>query len=180
MPAQDSEAAIALTFSEAFNGTQKQFRLGDETVKVRIPPGAKTGSRLRIKGKGQPSPFSGQRGDLYLNIELQPHPLYKFQGDNLAIEIPITPEEAVLGADITVPTPDGKVTLKVPPGVDSGQSLRLKGKGWRKPSNSRSDLIVKLKMVSPKDISDTEQEYYQKLAQASTYNPRQSLEDMRL
>lgn len=180
VPGQDSEAAIALTFSEAFNGTQKQFRLGDETVKVRIPPGAKTGSRLRIKGKGQPSPFNQQRGDLYLNIELQPHPLFKFKGDNLAIEIPITPEEAVLGADITVPTPDGKVTLKVPPQVDSGQSLRLKGKGWRKPSNSRSDLIVKLKIVSPKDISDTEQEYYQKLAQASTYNPRQSLEDTKL
>ena len=180
IPAQDSEAAIALTFSEAFNGTQKQFRLGDETVKVRIPPGAKTGSRLRIKGKGQPSPFSGQRGDLYLNIELQPHPLYKFQGDNLAIEIPITPEEAVLGAEITVPTPDGKVTMKVPPGIDSGQSLRLKEKGWLKFGDRRSDLIVKLKMVSLKDLSDTEQEYYQKLAQASTYNPRKSLEDTKL
>lgn len=180
VPGQDSEAAISLTFSEAFNGTQNQFRLGDETVKVRIPPGAKTGSRLRIKGKGQPSPFSGQRGDLYLNIELQPHPLFKFQGDNLVSEIPITPPEAVLGAEITVPTPDGKVTMKVSPGVDSGQSLRLKGKGWRKLSVRRSDLMVKLKIVSPKDLSNTEKEYYQKLAQASTYNPRKSLEDIKL
>lgn len=180
VPPQDSEAAIALTFSEAFNGTQKQFRIGDETVKVRIPPGAKTGSRLRIKGKGQSSPFSGQRGDLYLNIELQTHPLFKFQGDNLVAEIPITPTEAVLGAEITVPTPDGKVTMKVPPGVDSGQSLRLKGKGWRKPNDQRSDLIVKLKIVTPKDISQTEREYYQKLASASSYNPRQSLENIRL
>ena len=180
IPAQDSEAAVALTFSEAFNGTQKQFRLGNETVKVRIPPGAKTGSRLRIKGKGQPSPFSGQRGDLYLNIELQPHSLFKFKGDNLMAEIPITPPEAVLGADIAVPTPDGKVTMTVPPGVNSGQSLRLKGKGWRKPNNQRSDLMVKLKIVTPKDISDTEKEYYQKLEQTSNYNPRRSLEDTRL
>ena len=179
-PAQDSEAAIALTFSEAFNGTQKQFRLRDETVKVRIPPGAKTGSRLRIKGKGQLSPFSGQRRDLYLNIELQSHLLFKFQGDNLVIEIPITSEEAVLGSKITLPTPDGKVTMKVSPRVDSGQSLRLKGKGWRKPSDRRSDLMVKLKIVSPKNLSDTEKEYYQKLAQATTYNPRKSLEDIKL
>ena len=180
MPAQDSEAAIALTFSEAFNGTQKQFRLGNETVKVRIPPGAKTGSRLRIKGKGQSSPFSGQRGDLYLNIELQPHPLFKFKGDNLIAEIPITPEDAVLGAEITVPTLDGKVTMKVPAEVDSGQSLRLKNKGWRKPNNKRSDLMVKLKIVTPKDISETEREYYQKLKETSNYNPRQSLEDLKL
>lgn len=180
VPAQDSEAAIALSFSEAFNGTQKQFRIGNETVKVRIPAGAKAGSRLRIKGKGQSSPFSGQRGDLYLNIELQPHSLFKFQGDNLTAEIPITPEEAVLGAEITVPTPDGKVTMKIPAGVDSGQSLRLKGKGWRKPNQQRSDLMVKLKIVTPKDLSQTEREYYQKLQQSSSYNPRKSMEDTRL
>lgn len=177
---QDSEAAIALSFAEAFNGTQKQFRIGSETVKVRIPAGAKTGSRLRIKGKGQPSPFSGQRGDLYLNIELQSHPLFKFQGDNLVAEIPITPEEAVLGAEVGVPTPDGKVTMKVPAGVDSGQSLRLRNKGWSLPNNRRSDLMVKLKIVTPKDLSSTEREYYQKLRQASSYNPRKGLEDMRL
>ena len=180
VPVRDSEAAIALSFSEAFNGTQKQFRLGNETVKVRIPPGAKTGSRLRIKGKGQTSSFSGQRGDLYLNIELQPHPLFKFKGDNLVAEIPITPEEAVLGAEIAVPTPEGKVTMKIPPGVNSGQSLRLKGKGWRKPNKQRSDLMVKLKIVTPKNLSQTEREYYQKIQQASNYNPRQSLEDLRL
>lgn len=180
MPAPDSEAAIALSFSEAFNGTQKQFRLGNETVKVRIPAGAKAGSRLRIKGKGQTSPFGGQRGDLYLNIELQSHPLFEFQGDNLVAEIPITPSEAVLGAEITVPTPDGKVTMKVPAGVDSGQSLRLKGKGWRQPNDRRSDLMVKLKIVTPKNPSQVEKEYYQKLNSVSSHNPRKTLEDMRL
>ena len=97
-PHQIVKLRSLLSFSEAFNGTQKQFRIGSETVKVRIPAGAKTGSRLRIKGKGQTNPLGGQRGDLYLNIELQPHPLFKFKGDNLVAEIPITPEEAVLGA----------------------------------------------------------------------------------
>ena len=147
---------------------------------MRIPPGAKTGSRLRIKGKGQVSPFSGQRGDLYLNIELTPHPLFKFKGDNLVAEIPITPEEAVLGTQIEVPTPDGKVKMKVPPGVNSGQSLRLKGKGWRKPNKQRSDLMIELKIVTPKNLSATEREYYQKLSQASSFNPRQSLENISL
>ncbi|MEM6614610.1 MAG: J domain-containing protein [Cyanobacteria bacterium P01_C01_bin.72] len=174
-PAQNSEASLTLSFPEAFNGTQKQFLLGNETVKVRIPAGAKSGSRLRIKGKGQRSSLSGQRGDLYLNIQLQPHPLFKFQGDNLQAEIPITPEEAVLGAEITVPTPDGKVELKIPAGVDSGQSLRLKGKGWYKSASQRSDLMVKLKIVTPKDLSQTEREYYEKLMQASSYNPRHKL-----
>ena len=179
MSPPDSEGSVTLSFAEAFNGTQKQFLLGNETVKVRIPKGAKSGSRLKIKGKGQASPFSsGQRGDLYLNIELQSHPLFKFKGDNLVAEIPITPEEAVLGAEITVPTPDGQVAMKIPAGVDSGQSLRLKGKGWWKANNQRSDLMVKLKIVTPKDLSKVEREYYQKLQQASSYNPRQKLERM--
>ena len=178
VPAQDSEGAIKLTFMEAFNGTQKQFLVGNETVKVRIPAGAKSGSRLRIKGKGQASPYSRQRGDLYLNIELQSHPLFTFKGNNLVAEIPITPEEAVLGAEITVPTPDGKVEMKVPAGVDSGQSLRLKGKGWWKSKQQRSDLMVKLKIVTPKDLTEVEREYYQKLYSISSYNPRQKLEGM--
>ena len=85
-----------------------------------------------------------------------------------------------MGAEIAVPTPEGKVTMKVPPGVDSGQSLRLKGKGWRKPNKQRSDLMVKLKIVTPKNLSQAEREYYQKIQQASSYNPRKNLEDMRL
>jgi len=176
----DSEGSVKLSFSEAFNGTEKQFILGKETVKVRIPSGTKSGSRLRIKGKGASSSLSGQRGDLFLNIELQPHPLFKFKGDNLVAEIPITPEEAVLGAEINVPTPDGKVAMKIPAGVDSGQSLRLKGKGWWKASMQRTDLMVTIKIVTPKDLSDTEREYYQKLQQASNYNPRKDLEGIKL
>lgn len=180
MPPPDSEGSVKLSFSEAFNGTEKQLLLGNETVKVRIPSGAKSGSRLKIKGKGQSISPSGQRGDLYLNIELKPHPLFKFQGDNLAAEIPITPEEAVLGAEITVPTPDGTVEMKIPPGVDSGQSLRLKGQGWWRPSMLRTDLMVTLKIVTPKELSEAEREYYQKLQQTSNFKPRQQLNDIKL
>jgi curved DNA-binding protein len=180
MSPPDSEGSIKLSFADAFNGVEKQFVLGKETVKVRIPSGAKSGSRLKIKGKGSASSLSGQRGDLYLNIELEPHPLFKFKGDNLVAEIPITPEEAVLGAEIKVPTPEGQVAMKIPAGVDSGQSLRLKGKGWWKASMQRTDLMVTIKIVTPKDLSDTEREYYQKLQQASTHNPRKDLEGIKL
>ncbi|MDJ0636647.1 MAG: DnaJ C-terminal domain-containing protein [Xenococcaceae cyanobacterium MO_188.B29] len=180
IPASDTEAAITLPFSEAFHGTQKRLQLDGETIKVRIPPGAKPGSRIRIKGKGQISPFSQQRGDLYLTIDLQPHPLFKFEGDNIICEVPVTPEEAALGTEIKIPTPDGSVTMKVPPGVDSGQSLRLRGKGWRDAKGKCSDQIVKLKIVTPKELTTQERECYEKLRQASSFNPRRSIEEVRL
>jgi curved DNA-binding protein len=179
-PAPDTEAAIALTLSEAFHGVQKRLRLNDEKIDVRIPAGAKAGSRVRVKGKGQPSPFSQQRGDLYLTIELMPHPFFTFEGDNLVCEVPITPDEAVLGAEIKVPTPDGAVNLKIPARVRSGQSLRLRGKGWPRPSGGRGDQMVKLQIVVPKDLSPPERECYEKLRDYRSFNPRLSIEQVRL
>lgn len=179
VPAADTEAAITLSFSEAFHGTQKRLQLDGETINVRIPPGAKPGSRIRIKGKGRVSPYSQQR-DLYLTIDLQPHPLFKFEGDNIVCEVPITPEEAALGTEIKVPTPDGSVSMKIPSGVDSGQSLRLRNKGWRGPKGRRSDQIIKLKTVTPKELTPRERECYEKLKQVSSFNPRRSIEEVRL
>lgn len=179
-PAPDTEAAIALTFSEAFHGVQKRLQLDDETINVRIPPGAKPGSRIRIKGKGRTSPLSQQRGDLYLTIEILPHPFFRFDGDDIVCEIPIRPDEAVLGAQIKVPTPDGSVTMTIPAGVRSGQSLRLRGKGWSQPKGGRSDQIVKLQIVSPKDISEIERECYEKIRANSSFEPRADLEEVRL
>ncbi|WP_392481413.1 DnaJ C-terminal domain-containing protein [Nostoc sp. C110] len=179
-PAPDSEAAIALSFSEAFHGVQKRLQLDDETINVRIPAGAKPDSRIRIKGKGRPSPFSQQRGDLYLTIEVLPHPFFQFSGDNLTCEVPIRPDEAVLGAQIQVPTPEGSVTLSVPKGVRSGQSLRLRGKGWTQPKGGRTDLIVKLQIVSPKELSEIEQDCYEKIQANSSFNPRTALEGLTL
>lgn len=179
-PQQEAEASISLTFSEAFWGTQKRLQIGSETVTVRIPPGAKPGSRIRLKGKGRLNPFTGERGDLYLTIELQPHPFFKFDGDNLTCEIPITPVEAVLGATIDVPTPDGKVKMTIPAGVDSGQLLRLRGKGWRTPKGERTDLLVRVKIVTPKNLSSLEREYYEKLRQYQTFDPRQNIVNISL
>ncbi|MFQ4140756.1 DnaJ C-terminal domain-containing protein [Chlorogloeopsis sp. ULAP02] len=177
---QDSEATISLTFSEAFHGVQKRFSLGNETIDVRIPPGAKPGTRLRVRGKGQVSPYTQQRGDLYLKVELQPHSFFQFEGDNLVCEVAITPDEAVLGASIEVPTPDGSVNVKLPAGVRSGQTLRLRGKGWPQPKGGRSDQLVKIAIATPREISQQEREYYEKIRSSRTYNPRSHLQNIRL
>ncbi|MGD1911374.1 MAG: DnaJ C-terminal domain-containing protein [Rivularia sp. (in: cyanobacteria)] len=178
--AQDSEATISLTYSEAFNGVQKRFNLGSETIDVRIPAGAKPGSRLRVRGKGPISPLNQRRGDLYLVVELASHPFFKFDGDNLLCEIQITPDEAVLGATIGVPTPDGMVDVKLPAGVRAGQSLRLRGKGWYNPKGDRSDQLVKIAIATPKDISPQEREYYEKIRDIRTFDPRSNLNNIKL
>ncbi len=179
-PAPDTEAAIALTFSEAFHGVQKRLQLDDETINVRIPAGATPGSRIRLKGKGRPSPFSQQRGDLYLTIQLLPHSCFRFEDDDLICDIPLRPDEAVLGSQIKVPTPDGSVTMTVPKGVRSGQSLRLRGKGWTLPKGGRGDLLAKLQIVTPQDLSPIEQEYYEKIQASTSFNPRAQLEEIQL
>ncbi|MDZ8109156.1 MAG: DnaJ C-terminal domain-containing protein [Nostoc sp. DedQUE12a] len=178
--AQDSEAAITLTFGEAFHGVQKRFSLGNETIDVRIPAGAKTGTRLRVRGKGQINPMTQQRGDLYLKVELQPHSFFQMEGDNLVCEVAITPDEATLGASIDVPTPDGMVNVKLPAGVRSGQSLRLRGKGWPLAKGGRGDQLVKVAIAPPKDLSQQEREYYEKIRAIRTYNPRSHLPQVKL
>jgi curved DNA-binding protein len=177
----DAEATLTLTLSEAFNGVQKRLSLGQEVIEVRIPAGAKPGSRIRVRGKGSYSPYyTTQRGDLYLTVEIAPHPFFQFDGDNLNCELPIAPDEAVLGAPIQVPTPDGLVTMNIPAGIRSGQSLRLRGKGWTKPKGGRGDQMVKVVIVPPKELSDLERDYYEKIRDNRTSNPRSHLKDMRL
>ena len=171
----DRETSISLSFSEAFRGTTKRLSLDNEIVEVRIPPGAKPGSKIRIRGKGQYNPYSRQKGDLYLKVNLQPHPFFKFDGDNLTCEVPITPDEAVLGASIEIPTPDGMVNMKVPPGIRHGQSLRLRGKGWSLSKGGRSDQLVQIVVDTPHDISAQEKKYYEKIRSERKYNPRSNL-----
>lgn len=177
----DSEATITLTLSEAFRGVQKRLSLNNEEFEVRIPPGAKPSSRIRVRGKGQFSPYyTSQRGDLYLSVDITPHPFFQFDGENLTCEVAITPDEAALGAQVEVPTPDGAVTVHVPAGIRSGQSLRLRGKGWINPKGGRTDQMVKIVIVAPKDLSQPERELYEKIRSIRTFNPRSSLKDMRL
>lgn len=174
-PPSEREATLQLTFAEAFHGVEKRLNLGNEVVKVRIPAGTKNGSRVRVKGKGLTNPY-GQRGDLYLTMQLTPHPFFQFDGDQLVCELPIAPDEAALGGQIEVPTPDGMVKMKVPAGIRSGQSLRLKGKGWPLPKDGRGDQLVRLVIVAPKQLSALERECYQKIQANRAENPRQAVE----
>ena len=176
----DQEANISLTFSEAFHGTQKRLRIGNDEVEVRIPPGAKQGSKVRLKGKGQMNPYSKQRGDVYLVVQLAPHALFKIEGDNLVCDLPITPDEAVLGGKIDVPTPDGPVTMNLPAGVKSGQTLRLRGKGWPSPKGSRGDLLITVVITPPTKLSDDLRQLYEKIRDLRPDNPRQALTNTRL
>ncbi len=168
----DREATISLSLAEAFKGVQKSFNLGTETIKVRIPGGAKSGSRIRVRSKGNINPYNKQRGDLYLTVELQPHPFFKLEGEQLVCEVPISPEEAVLGAQIEIPTPDGMVTVNVPAGVLSGQSLRLRGKGWTNPRGERGDQLAKILIATPKNITLAERELYEQIRIARSSSPR--------
>lgn len=182
MPSQsfDQEAQISLSFSEAFHGTQKRLRIGGNEVEVRIPPGAKQGSKIRIKGQGQMNPYSKQRGDIYLVVQLTPHSLFSFEGENLVCDVPIAPDEAVLGGKIEVPTPDGSVTMNLPAGIKSGQTLRLRGKGWPKPKGDRGDQLVTVVITPPKNLSADVRDLYEKIRAARTDNPRQSVAQVRL
>lgn len=176
----DSEAEIQLTFSEALKGCEKRLQVGSETITVRIPAGAKPGSKIRVKGKGQLSPFTTVRGDLYLRVKLTPHGFFKFDGDTLTCELPIAPDEAVLGTQVNLLTPAGSVKLNIPAGVKSGQSLRLQGKGWPGVKGGRGDLFVKIQVIIPKEITADERDLYQKLAQLRQSNPRAGLENLSL
>jgi curved DNA-binding protein len=175
----DSEAEMTLTFAEAIQGTSKRLNLGtDEQITVRIPAGAKDGTRVRVKGKGQLNPMTRVRGDLYLIVKLQPHALFKFDANsNLVCEVPIAPDEAVLGAQIDLPTPQGNVKLSVPSGIKSGQSLRLKGKGWPM-GTGHGDLLVTIQIVPPRELSASEREHYEKLRSLRSFNPRANLQGL--
>ncbi|MFE4107218.1 DnaJ C-terminal domain-containing protein [Almyronema epifaneia] len=176
----DQEANISLSLSEAFQGTQKRLRIGSEVVDVRIPPGAKPGTKIRLRNKGSYDPRTQRRGDVYLTVELLPHSFFQFEGDKLTCEVPIAPDEAVLGAKIEVPTPDGPVTVNVPAGIRSGQSLRLRGKGWPDRKGGRGDQLVKVLVVPPKDLTTAEKELYEKIRDQRTFNPRQNLQQVSL
>ena len=176
----NSEASINLTYSEAFRGTAKLLNLGSQTIEVRIPAGAKPGSRIRLPGRGKFNTANGKKNDLYLNVSLTPHSFFSFEGDNIVCEIPIAPDEAVLGSSISVPTPDAEVKMKIPAGISSGQVLRLRGKGWSSPQGKRTDLLVKIVIATPQQISPQEKKYYEKIRDLRGEDPRDRLRGIRL
>jgi DnaJ-class molecular chaperone len=146
--------------------------LRPKTIEVNIPAGVRDGSTIRLAGQGGAAMNGTQPGDLYLHIRLRPHPAFTVRGDDLEIELPIAPWEAVLGAKVEVPTIDGKVELTVPPGAQSGQRLRLRGQGLNKRKGGRGDEYVRLKIVVPKEISAEERKLFEGLKQTSRFDPR--------
>jgi molecular chaperone DnaJ len=147
-----------------------------ETVEVRIPPGAQSGSRLRVAGKGNAGVLGGPTGDLYITVRVQPHQFFQREGDDIHIQVPITVSEAGLGSKIEVPTIDGRSLLKIPPGTRSGQKLRLREKGvMNSRKNSRGDEIVEVVIQAPKVQDERTKELLRELAQLHPEDPRQEL-----
>jgi curved DNA-binding protein len=165
---QDQQSEITIDFNSAVKGGTFNMRIGDAgDITVRIPPGADEGSRVRLPGQGAAS-RGGARGDLILTIHVQPHPFFRREGDDLHLDLPVTPGEAFHGAKVKVPTPDGPVTLKVPAHTQSGQVARLKGKGVVKKgaAGTQGDLYVHFLVQLPTSGDDAVREAIDKLDQA--------------
>jgi curved DNA-binding protein len=141
-------------------------------VKARVAPGAVDGQRLRLPGKGGKGFQGGRDGDLYLDISLKPHRLYRATGHDLYVDLPLAPWEAALGSSVEVPTPGGAVNLKVPEGTSSGQKLRLSGRGLPRPRGGAGDLFAVAQVVVPSPMSERERELYDALREAASANPR--------
>lgn len=183
---QDQEATITISLEEAYHGATKSVRLQasevdargrvqstTKTYQVKIPTGITEGARIRLAGQGSRSLRGGSSGDLYLRVQIAPHPRFKVEGHDLEVELPITPWEAALGARVTTPTLEGDATLSLPPGTETGQRLRLRGKGLRQGRGLEpGDLMVVIRIVVPKRLTPRERELFQELAKSSEFNPR--------
>lgn len=185
LPGQDFELPVSLKIEDSFNGTELELNLGmpeydaqgrlhevPQLVKVRIPKGATDGQRLRIPGKGGKGFNGGRDGDLYLTIRLQTHTLYRVDGHDLFLDLPLAPWEAVLGAEIEIPTPGGTVRLKIPAGTQAGRQLRLPGRGLPLPRGGSGNLYALVQIVVPSAQNDKERALYEQLAADSGFNPR--------
>jgi curved DNA-binding protein len=173
----DLESDITIDFPSAVRGTTISLRPqgATEAVTVRIPAGADEGSRVRIPGQGAPGANGGPRGDLLLNIHVEPHPHFRREGNDLHVDVPITVAEAYKGAKIRVPTPDGPVVVKVPPHTQSGQAMRLRGKGVARKGQAPGDLYVRYQVQLPDAETDEVREAIDALERAQTGDPRAEL-----
>lgn len=176
------ESVLSVTLEEAAAGTARKVNLGIEetnrlgktkktrkSLDLRIPAGIRDGQRIRLKGQG-----GGAKGeDLYIRIRIEPHADFTFEGDDLVAEIRVAPWEAALGCRIEAPTLEGKVALRIPEGVRSGQKLRLKQKGFpKKGSSTRGDLLYRIMIVVPSKLTPAERTYFEKLSEVSRFDPR--------
>ncbi|MBI4848920.1 MAG: molecular chaperone DnaJ [Nitrospirae bacterium] len=167
-PACNGSGRVATKACKACRG--KGTTVSAETIKVKIPPGAETGSRIKLKGMGGPGAQGGPPGDLYIELGVRSHHVFKREGNNIYADVPVTISEAVLGGKIQVPTLDGTVTMTLPPGTDSGKKFKLKGKGIpNRKTGIKGDEFAVIKIVVPKNVSDKTKEALHELAKA--YGP---------
>ena len=147
-----------------------------ESFEVRIPPGVDTGSRVRVPGKGNAGISGGPAGDLYIVTDVEPHPVFERKGDNIYVKVPVTVAEAALGAKVEVPTLVGPSTIKIPPGTQSGQKLRIRGKGAASlRSEARGDQFVEVQVVVPHVADERTKEILRELARLNPEDPRREL-----
>jgi DnaJ-class molecular chaperone len=177
MRGEDVNYSLTVSFLEAANGAKKRVTLADgKTLDVTIPPGTEDGQTLRLKAQGLPGVGGGPAGDAYVEIHVEPHPFFNRKDSNIHLDLPVTLPEAVLGASVTVPTIDGNVSIKVPPGSNTGTTLRLKGRGLvDRKTRERGDQYVTLKVVLP-DKPDAElKQFLERWSAGQGYDPRAKL-----
>jgi molecular chaperone DnaJ len=144
-------------------------------LRVKVPPGVEDGARIRVSGRGEPGPPGGEPGDLFVVVNVAPHRLFGRKGPHLTTTVPLTFPEAALGADVNVPTLNGSVTLRVPPGTDSGKTFRLRGHGISKPGGGRGDLLATVTVEVPKRLSKRERELLEQFRDSHPESPRAGL-----
>jgi DnaJ-class molecular chaperone len=177
MRGQDAQYRLEVDFLDAVKGTKTRITLPDgETLDVTIPTGVTDGQVLRLKGKGHPGLGEGEPGDALVEISVRPHSVFKREGDDIIVEVPITFDEAVLGGKVEVPTIGGRVFATVPVGSNTGQTLRLKGRGIRSKSGT-GDQLVKLNVVMPERIDDELKDFAETWRKSHAYDPRRKLKE---
>lgn len=180
---EDYHGNITITLEEAYHGMVKQIHLpsphpsstsgGQQTLKVKIPAGVKSGQQIRLAGQGAPGLQGGNRGDLYLTVHVAKHNLFEVMENNVYLTLPLAPWEAALGTTVVVPTLGGKVDVKIPPNSQAGQTLRLKKRGL--PGTSPGDQLVILKIIIPQPHNEDGKALYKKMAEVMPFNPREAL-----
>ena len=183
---EDHHAKVLLDLEASLNGGARTFTLRmpeidaegrlvskERTLNVQVPKGILAGQQIRLAGQGAGAHGSGTPGDLYIEVEFQPHPRYRIDGRDLSLELPVTPWEAALGATVQTPTPAGMVDLKIPAASHAGSKLRLKGRGI--PANPPGDFYVVLQIALPPASDEKAKSAYAALAAALPFNPRESL-----
>ena len=183
---EDHHAKVMLDLQASLNGGARSFTLRvpeidaegrlvskERTLNVQVPKGILAGQQIRLAGQGEPAHGNGTAGDLYIEVEFQPDPLYRVDGRDLYLELPVAPWEAALGATVTTPTPGGNVELKIPAGSHAGSKLRLKGRGI--PAAQPGDFYVVLQIALPPASGEKAKAAYAAMAAALPFNPRASL-----